>query len=739
MLAVGCLSLLVPVLLRFPRTWLPVIAAWVLCSFVALGWGWAGLREARVRGSPLVQLAGRSIRIQGALESDPEAHAVGWTASLSVGVVAWRVGGSEASLRLHDSLWIEGRGPPPHLLSGDRVVVEGSVRKLRGDFGTYLRHRGYAGTFDVETVELQGPPRNPLLLAARSVRGSLRRSLAAVFPSREAGLLMGLTLGDTSRLDPTIEEDFRATGLSHLTAVSGENLAMFLAPVLGLVGLVRLARAGRLVVGAGSVAFFVLLTGAEPSVLRAAAMAGIVMVGLFLGRPRSPPAVMGGAVLGLLILNPTLVYSIGFQLSVAATAGMAMLAGPVADRLQWLPRWLALPAGTTIGAQAGVTPVLLYHFGLVPTVTVAANVLAFPAVAPGMLLGLMAGGAALVWRPLGLLLGALARLPLRYLEALAHALAKSPLPSITSPGGQVLTLGLGLATVAVVSWWLRNGGRLPRRALVVAGLALPLFVWSGASRAGPPSALTVTFFDVGQGDAALVRSPGGANILIDAGPDADAVARKLAALGIRRIDLAVATHPHADHVAGFPAVLARFRVALVVDPGCKGDSPYYAEFLRSARAAGVPFQHPRPGTVVVVGDVRVEVLGPERCFVGTDSDPNNDSLVLRVTLGPASVLFAGDAERESQADLLRDFPTALTAQVLKVPHHGGDTSLDPFLAAVHARLAVVSVGPNRYGHPVPSVLAKLLHDGMRVIRTDRAGDITVTFRGGNLLLQSAHA
>ena len=203
---------------------------------------------------------------------------------------------------------------------------------------------------------------------------------------------------------------------------------------------------------------------------------------------------------------------------------------------------------------------------------------------------------------------------------------------------------------------------------------------------------------------------------------------------MKRLDLLVATHPHADHVEGLPAVLARFPVALVLDPGCRGDSPYYAEFLRAVRAAGVPFRHPISGTSFRLADVRVDVLGPESCFRGTDSDPNNDSLVLRVSSGSASILFPGDAEEPAQEDLLRDYGTSLHSLVLKVPHHGGDTSLPQFFAASDARVAIVSVGPNRYGHPVPEVLQELSADGMRVLRTDRAGDVTVSFKDAQVLL-----
>ncbi|HEY1330592.1 MAG TPA: DNA internalization-related competence protein ComEC/Rec2 [Actinomycetota bacterium] len=695
-------------------------------AFVLLGVGWGGLHDARVRHSRLAATLGRTVEARGTLASQPEAGALGWTATLRIASLIERTDAGEREVSATGAIWAEGRGPPPDIAVGSQVVVEGLLESVPGSFGTYLRHRGYAGALSVASLHAGGPPANPFLRAADAMRASLARSLARVFPAREAGLLLGLTLGDTSRLDPIVAEQFRATGLTHLLAVSGENVAMFLAPILALAQLCRLGRAGRFVVGLGAIAFFALLTRAEPSVLRASAMAGLVLVGVFLGRPRSPPAIMGAAILILLAMDPTLVYAVGFQLSVAATAGIALLGAPLAERLRWMPRPIALAAATTLAAQAGVTPLLLHYFGAVPTITIVANVLAFPAVGPGMLLGLLAAAAGIASPAIGMLAARVASVPLSYLEALAARLAHAPVATITGGGGAV-ALAIGVALVGAIAWWLRSGRRLSRRATVAIGTALALVAASGAASAGPPRSFTVVFFDVGQGDAALIRSPAGATILIDGGPDPEQVATKLAALGIHRLDLMVATHPHADHVAGLAAVLARVWVGMVVDPGCAGSSPFYAQFLRAVAATRVPMRHPRPGEVLMVGDVRVEVLGPEHCFSGTDSDPNNDSLVLRVSDGSASVLFPGDAEQPAQTDVLRDEPGFMRAEVLKVPHHGGDTSLDAFVGAVGARVAVVSVGPNRYGHPVPAVLATLARDGMRVFRTDRAGDVTVTF------------
>ena len=758
-------------------TWHTLVA--VSVAFALAGVGWTGLRALRSRASPLVALAdqGRSVDVEGALATDPQSGPYGWSAILRVGDV--RLGPPRRpgpAISAPGTLWIEGRGALPALAAGDRLRAEGIVAVPQGTFGAYLRGRGIAGTLTVGAIASRGPPSNPLLRAAGVVRAALRRSLVRALPSREAGLMMGLTIGDTSRLDEAVAEQFRATGLTHLLAVSGENVALFLAPILGLAMLLGAGRRARLAVGIAAVGFFVLLTRAEPSVLRAAAMASLTLLGVFLGRPRAAPALMGGAVLGLLAVDPELVSSVGFQMSVAATAGMAALAGPLADRLRRLPlvpfpSWLALPAGTTIAAQAGVTPLMLQYFGAVPAVTLAANLLAVPAVGPGMLLGLVAGAGGIAAHPLGVVLGFAARVPLDYLMGIASHLARAPLPTITSPGGRPWELAALYGGLVALAWRLRRdprttmggaeradadptrpsregpgrssgGPRPPGSRAIASAAAIALvvaFAWQTALRAGGPPGLRVTFFSVGEGDAALVRSPAGATILIDAGPDPRAVARKLAALGIHRLDLVVATHAHADHVTGLPAVLVRVPVGLLVESRCRDPSPAAASLARAVAAERVRVRTVAAGDVLRVGDLDVRVLGPDRCYVGTHSDPNNDSVVLLIRDGPSSVLFPADAESDAQSEVLRREAPLVHAAVLKVPHHAGDTSLPGFLRAVGARLAVVSVGPNRYGHPDGRVVALLERAGARLVRTDLAGDVTVTFEGGSLSVESMHA
>jgi competence protein ComEC len=198
----------------------------------------------------------------------------------------------------------------------------------------------------------------------------------------------------------------------------------------------------------------------------------------------------------------------------------------------------------------------------------------------------------------------------------------------------------------------------------------------------------------------------------------------------------VASHPHADHVVGLPAVLARIPVGLLIEPGCADDSPDGEALADAVSDEGVPVRHPRAGKVFVVEDVVVEVLSPDRCWKGTESDANNDAIVLRASVGEDSVLFATEPEEPAQQVLLDD-GVDLRADVLKVPHHGAATSLEEFLLAVDAELAVVSVGPNTYGHPVPEVLEWLRDGGAEVLRTDQAGDITVSFSPSGPLVEFA--
>ena len=717
------------------------LAAFLVAGMFMLGSGWGEFRHDGVRAGMLARMAPAHVEVVGSLRTDPKAGQFGWSALLGVSRVSSSAGatGATGAASLRESVWLQGDGSPPSVRRGDVIAASGMLLEPSDPgFASYLESRGVAVELIADEFRRVGPSGNPLVRFAGVARLALGRSFQRMFGPKESGLLMGLALGDTSGLDDGMARDFKATGLGHLLAVSGENVAMVLAPVMGLAMMLRLGPVAKFALGLGTVAFFVILTGGEPSVLRAGVMAGIALTGVLLGRPRSSWAVMGAAVVILLLLDPFLVSSVGFQLSVAATVGMVAMAGPLAARMSFLPKPLAMALGTSMAAQIGVAPLLLSYFHWIPGVTLMANLAAFPAVGPALVLGLAAAAAGLVFSPLGWVLAQAALVFLRYLEILADRMATAPIGSITSGGGLRPLVG-GAVVLLVTALWVRRGWRPPRVVLVAVFALMPMLVWSTALRAGPPSLLTIHFFDVEQGDGALITSPGGAQVLVDGGPDPELIATDLAALGVKRIDAVVATHQHADHIVGLPQVLARFPVGVVLEPGCADPSPSYADLLDAIADEGVPVRNPRAGDVIQVGDLTLDVLAPSGCYLNSHSDPNNDSIVFRLEYLEDTVLFAADAEVESQQAML-DAGAPVASEVLKVPHHGGDTSWPEFFDAVHAQVAVVSVGqPNDYGHPVPSVLDTIAATGAQIFRTDEGGDLTVTFSPEGVAVESATA
>lgn len=610
------------------------------------------------------------------------------------------------------------------LLPSQRVRVEGLLRPAgRGDVAALLSARGPPAT-------IRGPSR--LQTIAASLRAGLRRAVAPL-PPAERGLLPGLVVGDVSRVPPDLQDDFRTVGLTHLVAVSGTNVAVVLGAILLLCVRLGVPLRARPPLALLSLVGFVVLVRPSPSVLRAAVMGSIGLLALTTARRRSTLPALSAAVVALVLLSPDLAVSPGFALSVLATGGLVVLAPGWRDR--WsrrLPGGLAEALAVPAAAQVACGPVVVALSGQVGLLSVPANLLAVPAVAPATVLGLAAALAAPLSGGLATALAWAAWLPTTWLVRVSRtgaALPGAALPWRSGAAGAAL-----LVLVTLVGAVVLRSARLRRLcAAACAGvLVAAVLVWAIAP-AWPPPGWFLVACDVGQGDGLVLDAGHASAVVLDTGPDPRRIDGCLRRLGVRRVPLVVLTHLHADHVEGLPGVLRGRRVGQVEIGPLDEPVVEHARVLRWTAAAHVPVVRAVVGEERAAGAARWQVLAPDHAHHGTNSDPNNSSLVLRLTAaGGRSVLLTGDVEKEAQQAIL-DLGIPLQADVLKVPHHGSSHQLPEFLAAVRPRLTITSVGAgNPFGHPSPRTLAQLVAEGARSYRTDHDGDVALIDRRGAL-------
>lgn len=578
-------------------------------------------------------------------------------------------------------------GPPGRPVAGETVIVTGRLTSAGGR----MAGRPFQGRLRARKVESVPGAEGPLTATANLLRDRVSNGLARWEGHPGAALVSGFLIGDTRQLSDVDYDVLRRAGLTHFVAVSGSNVALFLGLWWLVIGPLAGGPRRRAIFGLVGLAVFVVVTRWEPSVLRAAVMAGIFLVSRAAGLPLSGWSALGVSVFGLLVWSGEMAGSVGFQLSVAATLGV-MASTRAFPRIR--PAFLGSAVSVTMGAQLAVAPLLLYHFGSVPVLSPIANVVAAPLVAAATATG-----------GVGVLVGAewITRLAVGLASvvlAIAHAAADWP---------QVGWVGFGVLMAGL--WMLRY--RAIRPAAVV---AVALFVVINVVHGGRPPGPAVVFLDVGQGDAILVFGSGGEVILLDGGPDPPELMAGLRRYDVDRIDLLILSHPHADHLAGFLGVIERFEVGSFWHPGSPGSGPQFDQLEQVLAAKGVPISVPPSHGRFGLGDIQIEMFGPLRRY----DNLNDQSIVLRLTLAGTSILLAGDAEALAQHEL-----GEIPSDILKVPHHGSATNDPDWLRASHATTAVIMVGENSFGHPDPLVLKTLVGAGMKVWRTDLDGDVVI--------------
>ncbi|MBA2770024.1 MAG: ComEC/Rec2 family competence protein, partial [Sporichthyaceae bacterium] len=571
---------------------------------------------------------------------------------------------------------------------------------------------------------------------AGALRAGLRRASGGL-PTAQRGLLPGLVIGDTSRVPSTLADDFRTAGLTHLTAVSGANLAIVTGFVLLLGRNVGVRGRALPLLAAVAMVGFVVLARPQPSVVRAAAMGAVALSALASGRRRRSLAALGVTVVVLLLLDPWLSRSYGFVLSVLATGALVLLAPRWARAWQerGLPAPLAQALAVPLAAQLVCAPVVAMLSGQVSLVAVPANLLVAPVIAPATVLGVMATVASSVHQPTATALAWLAGAFVWWVVVVARWAAGLPWAATAWPASLSGALLLTMVTAAAVLL-VRHLARRPAQAGAVA-VVLVVAVAVPVSRPGwPPRDWAMAACDVGQGDALVLAAGDHRAVVVDAGPDPALVDRCLDGLGVTEVVAVVLTHLHADHVEGLPGVLRR-RVVGEVQVGLYDEPSEELDRVRGwTAAAGVPLTRAAVGDRARTGPVSWEVVWPDR-VIRAGSLPNNASTVLLVRAGAVRVLLTGDVEPEAQRALVAS-GRLQPVDVLKVAHHGSRYQAPELLSHVRPQIALVSVGQdNDYGHPAKATLSALRTTGALLGRTDRDGTLVVAGHGRSLRLVTA--
>ena len=662
--------------------------------------------------------------------------------------------------------------------AGDRLLVTSRV-ELAEDFDgfayrEYLERQGVGAIARARSATVVAHASGPPAILA-GLRGALLGGLNDIVPEPEAALGAGILLGVRSAIAPELDDAFAVAGLTHVVAISGWNIAIVAALVTAAVQPLARRRGGRwttAAVAATSVGGYVLLTGASPSVVRAALMAAAMLVARLGGSRAHAASALAFAALIMLLAAPPVLWDVGFQLSLLATAGLVWFGAPIERRLHRWPGWIREPVALTLAAQLTTLPVILVNFERLSLIAPIANVLVVPFVPVAMLFSATAAvaglcdsmlhvpgvGVAVTW-----LAGGCAWLVLRVIVWLGTALGSVPHAAVDVAVPPALAVAW-LPMLALASWAIREPDAPPpdaappadppgRVSPIVRRLVRPVPFGSGlvaillaitvASR--PDGLLHVTVLDIGQGDAILIEAPDGTTTLIDGGPDPELTLRRMGAnlpFFARGVDLLVVSHPHQDHVAGLVEVLERHRVGTLLHAGIPFENPANDRLMADARRGAIPTVLARAGQRIDMGTgASATVLYPAQADVDAplpDGDINNGSIVLRLAMGGFTALLTGDAEAPVEAALVSRGAVG-PVDVLKVGHHGSNSSTTPaFVDAVRPSIAIVSSGEdNEYGHPAPETLATLAtHAAIAVFRTDLHGDVEVVTDGTTLRVRT---
>jgi len=640
---------------------------------------------------------------------------------------------------------------------GREITLRGKLTEPDGarnpggfDYKMYLAQKGagasvFAYLNDIETGDaVRG---SFLIKAGLFIRSRIVYVIESSLPEQQAGLMNGMLIGYREGLSDEVKEAFSDAGLMHIMAVSGANVAFLMMPLSLLLKLMRIRRKAANLLIMAFLALFVCVTGFEASVVRAVLMACVLLGAAMLYREPDVYSAITVSCIIMLVISPYILFNIGFQLSYAATLGIVMLYGNISKIItcSLIPKKAADVIAATLAAQLGVLPVTLIHFNKISVIAIIPNILSAPLLEVTTVLGAIMAVAGQFSLALSKLIGYLNNIFLSMLLYITKWSAAVPYASVRTITPPLAAAAVYYLFIWFFLWYAPKKGiriRLKHWAVVLATAA----VFVAVSFTGP-GVLDVVFLDVGQGDSTFIRTYSGKTVLIDGGgsnnPETESKVGEMTVVpflldyGTGSIDVVIATHAHSDHIQGLEDVLNMLSVKRLIIPSAE-DMNDFGNLLSAADKKGIPVSVCSAGDTIILDDyTKMLVLNPQTGSRTEEISVNNTSLVLKLCYGNTTILFMGDAEKEAEERLVKEnggsdsSEDLLKADVIKVGHHGSDTSTsEPFIDRVDPDAAVISAGKNnKFGHPSPEVLDRLLRRGVKIFRTDECGAVILQSDG----------
>jgi competence protein ComEC len=736
---------------------LAVILVWLLwarlqhhsLALFLLAFALGGLRFGFMpQSSPVADYNGHGfVTLRGVVADEPDVR----DTRIDLRIDVQRIRPLEGPMAATSGLVLVQAPPTTEVHYGDEIVADGVLR-IPGEFDTfsyrdYLSRAGiYSIMQDANVRVLSSGKGSPVFTALLDLKGRARQNIIHALPEPDASLLVGILLGDSRGLAPEVSDAFNDTGTSHIIAISGFNMAILSGVVMGLLSRFRFPPRLAAFIGIATLVFYTLFVGASPSVVRAAIMSSMLVVGGLIRRKTYVPTSLAFVALLMSLLNPLVLWDVGFQLSLFATLGLSLFTKPFQERfnrmlLSIFPDrtattvgdFLAEPLIVSLAAQITSLPLILLYFGRLSLVSFVVNLLVIPVQAALMILGLAATLIGLVLPSIAQFLFWFDMLFLSWTLSIVRLFARLPFAVVNvqiDPRLIVLfylvLLGGGLMQAAKPLWAYRLAHVLRLRVVtftvISTGAALTLLLIA-LLLSRPDGNLHVWMLDMGENNAVLIQTPGGAQVLVDGG---QFPSRLLTALGDRlpfndrEIEALVITHPDRADIAALPSVLDRYDVQMALTNGQITDEPEYQAVMEALQ--GKPVLNVYAGYSVDMSDgTRLEVLSPQQ-QPPLDDAANENTLSLRLSYGEIAFLLTSDLDAEGQLKMLR-FGVQPSATVLQIPDHGAAQTLNArFLAAVQPSATTLQSNPaSRFGDADPDTVK--LVDDIPLFRTDQMGTL----------------